>query len=145
MYIFGAETRIRSLSRRAQQRRVYINIGVTRRRDAMDFWNNSWSVFRICKKWPQDEDFYFKCDDWKKVKKVIKKIKVPFNKIKLLYLADIQRIAPRGGGIFLSFYVIFRWFLAIFFTFFSILLIISFVLLKNILILLSQTTIFERK
>ena len=38
MYIFGAETRIRSLSRRAQQRRVYINIGVTRRRDAMDFW-----------------------------------------------------------------------------------------------------------
>ena len=34
------------------------------------------------------------------MKKVIKKIKLHFNKIKLLYLADIQRFAPRGGDFF---------------------------------------------
>ena len=57
------------------------------------------------------------------MKKVIKKIKVPFNKIKLLYLADIQRFALRGGDFFkflCNFSMVFGDFFTFFFNFIDI-------------------------
>ena len=54
------------------------------------------------------------------MKKVIKKIKLHFNKIKLSYLADIQCFAPRGGYFFkflCNFSMVFGYFFHFFLNF----------------------------